>query len=40
MQNTSTVGIPKNCMNWLVLGLTNLYRYGNKRCIKRAFWLI
>lgn len=22
MQNTSTVGIPKNCMNWLVLGLT------------------
>ena len=33
MQNTSTVGIPKNCMNWLVLGLTIYFRSSKKNGI-------
>ena len=39
MQNTSTVGIPKNCMNWLVLGLTIYTDMEIKDALKEHFGL-
>lgn len=39
MQNTSTVGIPKNCMNWLVLGLTIYTDMEIKDALKEYFCL-
>ena len=39
MQNTSTVGIPKNCMNWLVLGLTIYTDMEIKDALKKHFGL-
>lgn len=39
MQNTSTVGIPKNCMNWLVLGLTIYTDTEIKDALKEHFGL-
>lgn len=38
MQNTSTVGIPKNCMNWLVLGLTIYTDMEIKDALKEHFF--
>lgn len=39
MQNTSTVGIPKNCMNWLVLGITIYTDMEIKDALKEHFGL-
>lgn len=39
MKNTSTVGIQKNCMNWLVLGLTIYTDMEIKDALKEHFGL-
>lgn len=39
MQNTSMAGIQKNCMNWLVLGLTIYTDTEIKDALKEHFGL-
>lgn len=39
MKNTSMEGIPKNCMNWLVLGLTIYTDTEIKDALKEYFGL-
>mgnify|MGYP005974633477 CR=1 FL=1 len=39
MQNTSMAGIPKNCMNWLVLGITIYTDTEIKDALKEHFGL-